>query len=159
MKSNKAFTLIELLVVVLIIGILTAIAVPNYKKAVWKTRATEIHTILSNLIKAQKIYYQEHGNYANTFDQLDISYLADKNEMTEIGNYLAFGDWGIYLSPTSGLHFWVLSRAGKYPFQFNAWLLENRIDCCDTQSDNNFCKEITGQKDPTYGTCYQYSRF
>ena len=54
MKVNKkrAFTLIELLVVVLIIGILSAIALPQYQKAVEKARAAEAVVLLNNLRKS-----------------------------------------------------------------------------------------------------------
>ena len=61
MKNNKGFTLIELLVVVLIIGILAAIALPQYQKAVEKARAAELVTWVGNAKKAVDIWLLEQG--------------------------------------------------------------------------------------------------
>ena len=57
----RAFTLIELLVVVLIIGILAAIALPGYQKAVEKSRLSEVLLRTSALEKAIDIYIMENG--------------------------------------------------------------------------------------------------
>ena len=67
----KGFTLIELLVVVLIIGLLAAIAIPQYQKVVKKSQGTEALTVIDALDKALSSYYLENSTYdgidPNTF--------------------------------------------------------------------------------------------
>lgn len=62
-KSPKGFTLIELLVVVLIIGILAAIAVPQYFKVVERGRAGEALAYMADLNSAQSRYILRTGTY------------------------------------------------------------------------------------------------
>lgn len=70
--KNKGFTLIELLVVVLIIGILAGVALPQYTKAVEKSRATEAITLLSNIAKAETVYALGTNSFTNDLNALDI---------------------------------------------------------------------------------------
>ena len=62
---KKAFTLIELLVVVLIIGILAAVALPQYQKAVDKSRVATILPLMRRWADAYALYKLEHGSYLN----------------------------------------------------------------------------------------------
>ena len=74
MQKSLGFTLIELLVVVLIIGILAAVAVPQYEKAVWKSRAATMLVNIRALANAQNVYYMANGVYATQYGQLDLNF-------------------------------------------------------------------------------------
>ena len=77
MLKRKGFTLIELLVVVLIIGILAAIALPQYQVAVLKTRYTQLMVLADALRRAEDAYYLANGKYALSINDLDITIPRD----------------------------------------------------------------------------------
>ena len=75
----SGFTLIELLVVVLIIGILASVALPQYQKAVEKSKATQAITLLHAMHQAAEVYYIENGEWPTSAEKLDIEIPTNLN--------------------------------------------------------------------------------
>ena len=85
------FTLIELLVVVLIIGILAAVAVPQYQKAVMKARYSQAMILVDSVARAQQVYFMANGKYATVFEDLDTE--LPTGEIRANGQRIKYG-WG-----------------------------------------------------------------
>ena len=175
MKHNKkAFTLIELLVVVLIIGILAAIALPMYHKAVAKSQATQALTMLKSLEQAYKAYYMANGKWASSLDDLDINIPWTGNTPWN-PSYSARStdDWSAQISiwgnPTTAV-IYIGRLTGPYAgtglaYFFSAWgtvgslyIPANTLVCVERphnsvssgavfqKDDGDFCKKVMGSK-------------
>jgi len=94
-QAKKGFTLIELMIVVAIIGILAAIAIPNFIKFQARSKQSEVKANLKAVYTAQKAYMQEKDAYSDSIDDIGFS--------PERGNRYAY-----YVGGTSSCR----SRAG-----------------------------------------------
>ena len=83
---KKGFTLIELLVVVLIIGILSAVALPQYEKAVEKSRATEGITLARNIALANQAYYMANGEWSEDINDLDLEFPGEDSTVSGVAS-------------------------------------------------------------------------
>ena len=70
--KKKGFTLIELMIVVAIIGILAAIAIPNFLKYQAKSKQSEAKTNLKGIFTSETAYFSEHNFFSGKF--LDMNY-------------------------------------------------------------------------------------
>jgi type IV pilus assembly protein PilA len=72
-KLMKGFTLIELMIVVAIIGILAAIAIPNFIKFQARSKQSEAKANLKALFTAEKAYFQEKDKYSSLVGEIGFA--------------------------------------------------------------------------------------
>ncbi|MGN0024835.1 MAG: type IV pilin protein [Candidatus Avelusimicrobium sp.] len=103
MQKNAGFTLIELLVVVLIIGILAAVALPQYQVAVEKARIAKLMPVVKALKDSAELYYMENGRYDDSADGLATEDLAGCT-VGVAGHVNCSDSWFNMLTNTPGLY-------------------------------------------------------
>jgi type IV pilus assembly protein PilA len=81
-QSEKGFTLVELLVVIIIIGILTAIAIPNFLNQTAKAKQTEAKQNIGMINRVQSIHRAQNDQFANSFDLLAIGTLSGGTDIS-----------------------------------------------------------------------------
>ena len=155
-KNKKGFTLIELLVVVLIIGILAAIALPQYKRVVVKTKYNSIKIKTRALADAANRYYLINNSYANSYEELDIE-LSEAERYTNSNKYCDIwsNGWNYVACFTE-----VFGTKMGYYVNF----LKDEKDFCYAGSKNTddiynkICQDET-QKNKNQGICPSYDSY
>ena len=142
--DTKAFTLIELLVVVLIIGILAAVALPQYQKAVEKSKATQAITLLKSVYQAADTYYLANGSWPEHFDELSINipWTGTVRTNTDFyGDARSNADWSLQLQ--NGENYksvYVVRLTGKY--KGGGFMISKKHESPQVPSDTLLCQEL-----------------
>jgi type IV pilus assembly protein PilE len=84
-KSIRGVTLIELLIVVVIVSILAAVAYPNYRAYVQKSKRNEAKAALLQIATNQERHYLNNNTY--TLDMTELGFAADGNVLTDSETY------------------------------------------------------------------------
>ncbi len=113
-NNSQGFTLIELLVVVLIIGLLAAIALPQYKRALWKSRNAQLKAAARAIFGAEERYYLINGRYTGNFNELDLDFPYEVGEKTCKAYTTAGGN-----NALKGSNFEVLITSGNLQTEAN----------------------------------------
>lgn len=111
--NQNGFSLIELMIVVAIIGILAAIAVPNYQKFQSRARQSEVKTGLSGLFVAEKAFFSEYATYATALDA--VGWTAEGKAYYNIGFRSAFTHTDINSIAPTGTSFCINTCGAPAP--------------------------------------------
>ncbi len=145
--GEKGFTLIELLVVVLIIGILSAVALPQYTKVVEKSRAAQALAVLNSLAQAQQSYYMANGQYASRFDELDVElpWRGTEKWYTGATDTRSNGEWSLQILYDGSYKAIYIGRlTGKYKGGGFGYFLSDKDVLYETESVTCLERTLSG---------------
>ncbi len=84
-KSRKGLTLVELLIVVAIVGVLSTVGIPTYRKLVAKARKSEAKVGLSGVYTVEAAFFSEYNSYGNNLKQMGFEYPGGSAAIYAIG--------------------------------------------------------------------------
>ncbi|WP_428053137.1 type IV pilin protein [Candidatus Avelusimicrobium faecicola] len=156
------FTLIELLVVVLIIGILAAMALPQYFKAVERSRMTEAVTLMDSVVKAQRRKFMQTNRYAANFEGLDVSPKGARGNFyfTKGGGHNEFvvtlhdGAFGLGFVSAIRMAPDVTNSDLQYRYTLNRYYQSDNVTCeGGNGAGQEFCADFCGIDTPVRECC------
>ena len=156
--DKRGFTLIELLVVVLIIGILVAVALPQYQVAVAKSKAATLLPVLKIISDAQQIYRDANGTYASRFDLLDVD-LPAGGTLNESGSIMSYPNGKKFDIWTGETNFSIRGFIDNEQTFLLEYYMDGRHYCYAQKTNelaNKICKSFSGQGGQSSGSYNAY---
>ncbi len=133
LSKKRGFTITEMMIIVIILGILAAVALPQYKYAVERLKVSEAISILTNVLGAQKRYKFENGDYALSLQDLDVTVPPSKNFV------------GLTFFPNNGAAVALIKRNGTGEYSYSMSIHEDGTFSCAGGADDICAKIKTWQ--------------
>ena len=149
---KKGFTLIELIVVVVIVGILSGVALPQYQKFVLKSRYHSIMPLVDSIYQGQQLYFLEHGEYAPSVADLNINISMSGSRVSE--------GLRCYVELSNKYTFCLLfDKSGNNVISYLRYFHNNIRKCIAYEGREpaySICRQETGDTDPHPTNWFSY---
>ena len=132
----------------LIIGILAAVALPQYNKAVIKTRYTNLKTLVRAVANAEETYYLANNSYTNSFDELDVQMQTPLSSTDENERLTYLYSWGYCFLQSASM---IMCKSHSANMRYGIWFNHSAYakagkQQCEVDNNNAYAHQICKQE-------------